>query len=97
MNAIDIFEKITARIPDGYDSTKSAIEGKRTRLLEAVANYCCTDYLPMIPAGTELKLDFAGDFGCYALANVQGTLHKVKIGLNDLMKIDWSFLNETAE
>ena len=90
MNAIDMFEKITARI-----SNKPVIEDKRTHLLEAASNDYHKDRLPMIPAGTELKLDFAGDFGCYAMADIQGTLHKVKIELNDLMKIDWSFLNET--
>lgn len=97
MNAMDLFEKITAYTPDSCDSSETIIEGKHTRLLEDAANDYHKKRLPVIPAGTELKLQFADVFGCYAVANINGTLHKVKIKLNDLMKIDWSFLNETAE
>jgi hypothetical protein len=38
-----------------------------------------------------LKCDFAGDFGLYAMADVGGTLHKVKLHLPDTLgSIDWS-------
>lgn len=92
MNAIDMFEKITS-----CESDEPIIEGKRTRLKETVSNDYLKDDLLIIPAGTELKLQYAGDFGCYAIAEVEKTLYKVKIQLKDIMKIDWSFLNETTE
>jgi hypothetical protein len=45
------------------------------------------DQLAVVPEGTVIKIDFAGDFGCYALADVGGVVHKVKIMLTDLHKI----------
>tara|TARA_B100000586_G_C19948513_1_gene358595 strand:- start:100 stop:375 length:276 start_codon:yes stop_codon:yes gene_type:complete len=86
-----LFDKITARI--GEDN-KPAIEGIETKTLTEAKNDYYTDQLPLIPAGTPLKLDFAGDCGCYAMAEVNGTLHKVKFTLEGLNAIDWSFLNE---
>jgi hypothetical protein len=56
-------------------------------LTQAAENDFKKDELPIIPAGTQLVLDFAGDFGCYAIADVSGILHKVKIELKDIHKI----------
>jgi hypothetical protein len=54
---------------------------------------CANDYhpgiLPTIPAGTSIIADFAGDFGMYAMAEVDGAMHNVKIVLHELHKIDF--------
>jgi hypothetical protein len=54
---------------------------------------CKNDYyperLPSIPAGTAIVADFAGDFGMYGMVEVDGVLHKVKVDLHELHKIDF--------
>ena len=67
---------------------KNAVSGKFARLTDDAANDFHKDKLPKIPAGTILQIDFAGDFGLYAVADVDGVLHKVKIELPDLHKIE---------
>ena len=56
-------------------------------LSEAAKNKYHEEELPEIPAGTMLVLDFACDSGCYALADVNGVLHKVLVPLGDIHKI----------
>lgn len=58
--------------------------------LEEIHNDYCKDELPIIPINTVMQLDFGGDFGIYALADINGTLHKVKIPLNEISHIDWA-------
>ena len=56
-------------------------------LSENAKNKYHEEDLPEIPAGTTLVLDFACDNGCYALADVDGVLHKVLVPLGDIHKI----------
>lgn len=92
---LDIYERITAREPsdDPECAGEFVIKSVRTKTLRSAKNDYHTDKIPEIPGGTELLLDFAGDFGCYAMAAIDGRLHKVKFNLEDLDAIDWSFLS----
>lgn len=86
MSMIKTFEAITA-----YDRANNThpIKGFRFSLLEDCRNDYHHDQLPVIPAGTKLVADFAGDFGIYGMVEVEGVLHKVKIGLHELHKINF--------
>lgn len=76
--AFDHYAKISNR---GFASGRHAI----------LTGDCKNDYykevLPVVPEGTTIQIDFGGDFGCYALADVDGVLHKVKIVITDIHKI----------
>jgi hypothetical protein len=61
-----------------------------TTALSPIPNDYSQDKLPIIPAGSELVLDFGGDFGVYAMAEVQGVIHRVKIEVYHLHLIDWT-------
>lgn len=89
--AFKILEMIQHRI--GRDR-ESWIDGKRTKTLSPTPNDYYTDKLPIIPAGTDIQLNFGGDFGIYGIADIQGVLHKIKVELHDLHFIDWSELLE---
>jgi len=69
--------------------TEHAIKGEIFTLKEDCANDYHKDRLPVVPAGTEVIADFAGDFGMYALCEVDGAIHKIKIELHDLHKVDF--------
>ena len=71
---------------------QSAIKGKFFKLKDSVKNDYKSDDLPIIPKGTVIQADFGGDFGLYALADIKGVLHKVKIDLIDLHKIDFGVI-----
>ena len=58
-------------------------------MAEEAPNDYHKEVLPTIPAGTPLICDFAGDFGMYALADVDGVLHKVKITIDHFHKVDF--------
>ena len=71
-----------------YQTLRSGASKGRFAVLTADAgNDYYKEQLPTIPAGTVLQIDFAGDFGCYAIADIGGVLHKVKVQLHDLHKI----------
>jgi hypothetical protein len=65
------------------------IEGETFLLKEECANDYYIEVLPTIPAGTEILAGIAGDFGMYGLVEIDGVLHKVKINLGELHKIDF--------
>ena len=61
---------------------------ERMAVLSGDAKNCYyTNLLKVIPAGTTLRLEYAGDFGCYAIADISGVLHNVRVGIDDLHKI----------
>ena len=70
-------------------TTEETCRGKAARLSADAANTYISEQLAIIPAGTVLKLDFASDFGCYAVADVSGILHRVKLEITDLHKIEF--------
>lgn len=78
------FRNITRRA-----GNESAIKGAEF----TVRNECRNDYyherLPAIRAGTVIVADFAGDFGMYGMAEIDGELHKIKVDLHELHKIDF--------
>lgn len=53
-----------------------------------------TDQLPTIPVGTKVLLNHGGDFGLYAIADVDGVLHNVKFLLIEVHNIDWDNLTD---
>ncbi len=84
MNMMTTFKNITER-----DDSESVIKGKSFTLMQDCENDYYKERLPTIPAGTTIVADFAGDFGMYGIAEVDGVLHKIKIDLHDLHKIDF--------
>lgn len=83
------YKNITQRGTKG----KSPIEGKEFVVMEQCKNDHRSDQLALIPAGTEIIGGFAGDFGCYAMAEVQGVIYRVKFDANELHKINWGSLD----
>lgn len=45
------------------------------------------EILPIIPEGTVMKIDFGCDSGLYAVADVNGVTHKVKINVHEYHKV----------
>lgn len=70
-------------------SKESLIKGQIFTLMEDCGNDYHREELPIIPAGTEVIAEFAGDFGMYAMAEVDGVLHKIKIVLSELHKVNF--------
>lgn len=68
---------------------ESSIKGKYFTLKKECNNIYCNEMLKVIPAGTVIQADFGGDFGLHAFADVGGVLHRVKIELHELHKIDF--------
>lgn len=86
MSMMETYRNIARR--EGV-SNKSVIEGEVFVLLEEAENDYHKDRLPVIPAGTAIVADFAGDFGMYGMAEVDGVLNKIKLKLEDLHKVDF--------
>lgn len=80
-------------ITDRDEDSKSPIEGKEFVVMEQCKNDYHSDQLALIPAGTTIIGDFAGDFGCYAMAEIRGVIHRVKFEVNELHKINWGNLD----
>lgn len=85
------YRNITSR-----NGNESAIKGKVFMLREECANDYYKDRLPKIPAGTTIVADFAGDFGMYGMAEIDGALHKVKVDLHELHKINFGEFDARA-
>ena len=85
MSMMQTYKNITYRDGEG----KSAISGFEFLLKEECENDYYKEELPSIPAGTTIVADFAGDFGMYGIAEVNGVIHKVKVPLRDLHKINF--------
>lgn len=84
MTMIETYKNITTR---DEITRKSPIEGlsfKCSYDVESEYNGAMT-----VPSGTTIVADFAGDFGVYGMCEIDGVLRKVKIGLEDLHKINW--------
>jgi len=71
------------------DNGKSPIEGKEFRVLEDCKNDFRSEVLAVIPAGTMIVADFAGNFGMYAMGEIAGVLHRLKFNVEELHKIDF--------
>jgi len=63
-----------------------AIEGLHITVLEDVGNDYHTDQLPIIPKGTVIVGENAGDYGFYGMCCVNGAMHKVKVKLHEMHK-----------
>lgn len=86
--AFKLYEFISTRTSG--ENGKSLVNGLYVKTRREVTNDYYHDKLPTIPAGTWLRLDFGGDFGLYAMADIDGDLHKVKVLLPDVASLDWS-------
>lgn len=84
MKMIQTLKNISKTVDGGH-----AINGFTFKIMHECKNDYHTDQLPTIPAGTIMEGDFAGDFGAYGIVEVDGALHKVKIDITELHKIDW--------
>lgn len=60
-----------------------------------VRDECMSNYAgeSILPSGTVIVADFAGDFGMYGLCEINGVLKKVKIPLEELHNIDFGDLD----
>ena len=83
--ALRLLAKLTERTRDN----ESPIKDKYFITKERTTNTYKHDELDIIPAYTVLQGEFAGDFGMYAIADIHGTLVKVKIALEELHKVDF--------
>lgn len=90
------YENITAVNRDGSNS-RHVIEGFRFLLKEDCANDYHSDQLAVVPAGTEIIAEFAGDFGIYAMCEVADVIHRIKIKLHELHKIDFGTFDARNE
>ena len=86
MSMIETYRNIVRRV--GADN-QSVIEGEVFVLLEDAENDYNKDRLAVIPAGTSIIADFAGDFGMYGMAEVDGMLNKIKLRIEELHKVDF--------
>ena len=82
---LQTFHNITQRSDEG----KADIKGEEFTLINDCGNDYYKERLPIIPAGTKIIADFAGDFGIYAMAEVDGVIHRVKIEVHELHNIDF--------
>lgn len=87
MSMMQTYKNIVRRTDD--ERRKAVIEGFEFIVKEECANDFRKEQLPAIPAGTVIVADFAGDFGMYGMAEVEGVIHRVKVELTDLHKIDF--------
>lgn len=70
-------------------SRESVIKGKYFTIKEECDNNYNRERMSVLPSGTVIQADFGGDFGLYAIADINGILRKVKIELHELHKIDF--------
>jgi hypothetical protein len=68
-------------------SDRDFVKGLFAILTGDCANDYHVDALSVIPEGTTIQIDFGGNFGCYAMADIEGVIHRVKIGITDIHKI----------
>lgn len=87
MSMLETLKNITERSND--ERRASVIDGVSFVLKENCANDFHKDQLPEIPAGSTIVGDFAGDFGMYGVTEVDGVLHRIKIELRELHKVDF--------
>lgn len=83
MTMLDTYKNITDRDAD------CAIKGKTFTVTGDCQNDYYKEQLAIIPAGTPIIADFAGEFGMYGIAEVDGAVHRVKVQLHELHKIDF--------
>lgn len=81
---METYTNITKRV-----GNKPVIKGHSFIVMEECENDYHKDLLPKVPAGTVIVADFAGAFGMYGIAEVDGVIHKVKIHLHELHRIDF--------
>lgn len=68
---------------------EAAIKDKFFVIKEDCENTYSSGMVSIIPAGTTIQAEFGGDFGLYAIADIDGVLRKVKIELHEWHKIDF--------
>lgn len=83
------FENITRN----HGFSINSINGKYFEIMSDCKNEYHTDQLPVIPAGSILVADFAGDFGVYGMTQVGEKLHKIKIEINELDHVNWGIFD----
>ena len=81
--------KTLTNISRRYASGESHIKDEPFRLIADCENDYNKEQLAVVPAGTEILADLAGDFGMYGMVEIDGALHKVKIKLTELHKINF--------
>lgn len=79
------FRNITQRSPNG----EAVIENEEFTLIDDCENDYYKEQIAVIPAGTKIVADFAGDFGIYAMAEVDGVIYRIKINVHELHKINF--------
>ncbi len=93
---LKLFQYIDGRERQG-DRHESNLKDKMILVREDVKNDMHKDRLPTIPAGSEIIMDFGGDFGMYGVTTVNGEIHKIKVELHEMHKLDWRPYAEQIE
>lgn len=83
-----IFEALTTN-----RGVKGSLENQKGVLLVSCDNDYHKENLPIIPAGTEIKIDFGGDFGLYAVAFINGSIHKIIIKIEQVHHIHFESID----
>lgn len=76
------------------EDCRHVIEGYTFKIMEECANEYRSDELSVIPAGTMMDANFMGVFGVYGMVEIKGVLHKIKIDITELHKINWGVFDE---
>lgn len=68
----------------------SFVNGFTIQVKSDIPNDYLSEELSVIPAGNDIVLDFGGDFGLYGMTQVGEVLHKIKVKVSDLHRLDWT-------
>lgn len=91
MSMMQTYRNITARV-----DKESVIKGKEFVVLRDCVNDYHKEQLAVIPAGSVIVADFAGDFGMYGMVEVDGVIHRIKVILTELQNIDYGEFDARA-
>lgn len=73
---------------------KSSIENWTGFLTCNLPNEYLKEELLTVPKGTEIVVDFGGDFGLYAFAYVNGAIHRIKLNLSNVNMVYWPKIDD---
>ncbi|RYF47150.1 MAG: hypothetical protein EOO38_12715 [Cytophagaceae bacterium] len=91
-NMLAVMELLERRNPREGEpgQSHSFVNGFTIQVKSDTPNDYQSDELSVIPAGNDIVLDFGGDFGVYGMTQVGEVLHKIKIKVSDLHRLDWT-------
>jgi hypothetical protein len=83
------FELLDLLVRRGTSQNPHPLKNEVFTLSKDSPNDYNKEKLPIIPAGSAIRIDFTGDFGLYGFVNLNGVIEKIRIELKDLVKADF--------